>query len=57
MSPDSVSNLRALKLFLSDSRAPLPKAVTGSAGSLHHQPLRFFNSAQAAVITAMAERC
>jgi gluconate 2-dehydrogenase gamma chain len=35
---------------------PLPQAESGSAADLHHQPLRFFNSAQAAVITAMAER-
>jgi gluconate 2-dehydrogenase gamma chain len=35
---------------------PPPTHVTGSASSLHHQPLRFFNSDQAATITAMAER-
>jgi len=35
---------------------PPPKLDTGTAADLHHQPLRFFNSAQAAVITAMAER-
>lgn len=33
-----------------------PQLETGTAAGLHHQPLRFFNSAQAAVITAMAER-
>lgn len=33
-----------------------PQLETGTAAQLHHQPLRFFNSAQAAVITAMAER-
>ncbi len=35
---------------------PPPQVDTGTAADLHHQPLRFFNSAQAAVITAMAER-
>jgi gluconate 2-dehydrogenase gamma chain len=35
---------------------PPPQLETGTAADLHHQPLRFFNSAQAAVITAMAER-
>jgi hypothetical protein len=35
---------------------PPPQLITGTAADLHHQPLRFFNSAQAALITAMAER-
>jgi hypothetical protein len=35
---------------------PPPQPETGTAAQLHHQPLRFFNSVQAAVITAMAER-
>ena len=35
---------------------PPPQLETGTAAGLHHQPLRFFNSTQAAVITAMAER-
>ena len=38
------------------ARVPPPQLETGTAADLHHQPLRFFNSAQAAVITAMAER-
>jgi gluconate 2-dehydrogenase gamma chain len=38
------------------STIPPPQLETGTAAELHHQPLRFFNSAQAAVITAMAER-
>jgi gluconate 2-dehydrogenase gamma chain len=35
---------------------PPPQLETGTAAELHHQPLRCFNSAQAAMITAMAER-
>jgi gluconate 2-dehydrogenase gamma chain len=33
-----------------------PQPETGTAADMHHLPLRFFNDAQAAVITAMAER-
>lgn len=35
---------------------PPPQPATNTAAETHHLPLRFFNSAQAAVITAMAER-
>ncbi|HVC80032.1 MAG TPA: gluconate 2-dehydrogenase subunit 3 family protein [Chloroflexota bacterium] len=54
--------LQALDKADPAAAAPAPAAVTpptpqtGTAAQMHHRPLRFFNSAQAAVITAMAER-
>ena len=54
--------LQALEKSDAAVAAPAPAAVTpptletGTAAQIHHQPPRFFNSAQSAVITAMAER-
>ena len=41
---------------LAAASVPPPQIESGTAANLHHLPLRFFNSAQAAVITALAER-